>query len=63
MRLYIWDDVLTDYSSGIMFALAHSVDEARDLLRADCCNAKDLAAEPKVYDLTETTSRVIWGGS
>lgn len=32
MKLYVWDGVLTDYSSGIMVALAHSVAEARDML-------------------------------
>lgn len=29
LRLYVWENVLCDYSCGIMFALAHGVDEAR----------------------------------
>ena len=32
MNLYVWEDVLTDYTSGVMFALAHSADEARDVI-------------------------------
>ena len=29
LKLYVWEGVLCDYSCGIMFALAHDVDEAR----------------------------------
>lgn len=29
LKLYVWEDVLCNYSCGIMFALAHDVDEAR----------------------------------
>lgn len=29
MKLYVWDDALTDYTSGIMFAVAESLDEAK----------------------------------
>ena len=31
-RLYVWEDVLADYTSGIMFAIASSVEEARILI-------------------------------
>ncbi len=30
--LWIWDDVLTDYSSGIMFAIAPTAEEAREII-------------------------------
>jgi hypothetical protein len=33
MKLYVWEDVLTDYTHGVMFALADSVEDARTLLR------------------------------
>ena len=32
MKLFVWEGVLTDYTSGIAFALAESVDEARKLI-------------------------------
>jgi hypothetical protein len=35
LRLYVWDGVLTDYTSGIAFALARNVKEAKKLLVAD----------------------------
>lgn len=33
LKLYIWKDVLTDFTSGAMWCLASSVKEARELLR------------------------------
>lgn len=34
MFLFVWDNVLTDWSSGIMFAVARTVDEAREAYKA-----------------------------
>jgi hypothetical protein len=31
LRLYVWENVLIDYTDGIMFALAESVEQAREL--------------------------------
>jgi hypothetical protein len=31
LKLYVWEDVLTDYTSGVMFALAESEEEPRVL--------------------------------
>lgn len=63
LKLFVWDGVLTDYSSGIMFALAHDVDEARRLIVKACDYVieEDLAKEPTVY--TTPVARVLWGGS
>ena len=32
LKLYVWEGVLTDYTDGIAFALAHDVREAKRLL-------------------------------
>ena len=34
-KLYLWTDVLADYTPGVMFALADSADEARELIVAE----------------------------
>ena len=34
MKLFVWENVLVDWMPGIMFALAHSEDEARELVVA-----------------------------
>jgi len=33
LKLYVWEDVLTDYTSGIAFALAESVEQAREVIQ------------------------------
>lgn len=32
MNLYVWHGVLTDYTDGVMFALAESEEQARQLI-------------------------------
>jgi hypothetical protein len=62
LKLYVWEDVLTDYTSGIMFALATSSDEARHLLIKKCpyIPPNDLAQEPKCIETPKCF--VVWGG-
>lgn len=61
LKLYVWEDVLTDYTPGIMFALAENIDQARDLIRkSGNILESDLAGKPNVY-----SSRIgfaLWGG-
>ncbi len=63
-KLYVWDDVLTDYTSGVMFAMATSSDEARRYLKEQCNYIPDfdLEKEPKEYPVTKLVGRVVWGG-
>lgn len=62
MKLFVWDSVLCDWTDGIMFALAHSVEEAREMLKKDSYNSEDLQQEPIVYDLSTPVYRVLFGG-
>jgi hypothetical protein len=65
-KLFVWEDVLIDYTSGVMFALAESVEEARSLIIEKCgyIPDKDLAKEPHVYNpATEKMGFYLWGGS
>ena len=64
MKLFVWEEVLTDYHDGIMFALAESVEDARAQLLAKCdyLPEEDLATEPKVYDCTSPIAFYLWGG-
>lgn len=58
MKLYVWEGVLTDYTDGIMFALASSVEEAREQIRnahrklwnSEPYFEADLAKVPDEYD-------------
>lgn len=60
MKLYVWENVLVDYTPGLMVALANSIEEARAMLKpkvclfddkptCECTGCVDLNKEPKVY--------------
>lgn len=54
LRLYVWEGVFADWSSGIGFALAYDADHARRLILKSRGfqskdDEKDLAAKPRVY--------------
>lgn len=63
-RLYLWRDVLCDYTCGVMFAIAATVDAARAaiLQEAAYVSPEDLAREPEVYDMTQQMALVKYGG-
>lgn len=76
LRLYVWENVLRDWTPGIAFAYASSVREARDLimksdgggrwskkeaLKASRGSIKaELLAEPKVFETP--VGYAIYGG-
>lgn len=62
LQLFVWVNVLSDYSDGIMFALAHDVEEARKAIIASAGGsvAHDLAKEPEVFD--NVVGFAVWGG-
>lgn len=58
-RLYVWHDVLRDYTAGVIFAIARSVEEARQAvitgaLQDSSCSVKhmeeEMTTEPEIYD-------------
>lgn len=62
LNLYVWEDVLIDWSDGIMFALASSEEEARKLILEKCGQvpAHDLNKKPRCVEKSE--GFVLWGG-
>lgn len=67
IKLFVWDDVLSDYTAGVVVALAYSVDEARRIVLASLpfgwehdIVARAIKDEPKVY--TDPVARVLFGG-
>lgn len=63
LKLFVWENVLQDWTNGVMFALAENVTQARFLVNKkwhDGCHQEcdenteffndDLLREPKVYD-------------
>ena len=64
MKVFVWEDVLTDYTSGMMVAIAPTIEEARAVLLKECSYIPegDLNQQPKVFDLSESDAFVCWGG-
>jgi hypothetical protein len=62
MKLFVWDGVLTDHTSGIMFAIAPSIEDARKQLRKHVGVDNDLVQDPTVYRVDRRVNRAVWGG-
>lgn len=76
LKLFVWEDVLTDYTSGIMFALAENVEQAKEIIRRKYCPTfkcgycgfgkdfctlyNELEFEPSIYN--ESVGFCLWGG-
>jgi len=58
LKLYVWEDVLCDYSCGVMFALAYDEDEARRLILGVWCESDDEVEEgmQRIYDAMQSPS-------
>lgn len=67
LKLFLWRDVLKDYTSGVIFALAHNIEEARQCaLQSANQFVKDsveeaIRAEPEV--ITASFGFVLSGGA
>jgi len=56
LRLYVWPEYRTDYTSGMAFAIAHSEDQARAMVtkKYDYKGmgwSPDFGPSPEVYEL------------
>ncbi len=69
LKLFIWKNVLTDYTSGIAFALAENAEEARKTIFAKFEKKEqylsdilksDLSDEPEIIDSKD--GFYVWGG-
>jgi len=64
LNLYVWEDVLENYTFGVIFAFAHSVEEARSLIATkeswnQKCYEEEMAKPPQV--ITQPYLRCEWG--
>lgn len=62
LKLFVWENVLRDYTSGVIFALAEDVDSARKLICAVHGEvvASETVKEPQVFDSPVAFAQ--WGG-
>src|SRR5258708_39348291 len=60
MRLYVWEDVLRDYSPGMIVVLAPDLDTAMTMVSEDV-RAEMGAKKPTVIDLAADVKPQAWG--
>jgi hypothetical protein len=63
LKMYVWEDVLADYTSGIMVAYATDVEHARKLLREKCDYIPDVELNIEPREITSAEGIVLWGGA
>ena len=64
LKLYVWEEVLTDYTDGIIVVLAHSYEEALEKIEEKEGDGFELT-EAKTHPhkvVTRPESFVCWGG-
>lgn len=63
-RLYVWNNVLSDYTPGIAFAMAYNVEEARRLLKQAMPehNHHEIEQEPTFVHTRPACDYVYGGG-
>lgn len=64
LKLYVWNQVFRDYTTGIAVALAHDAEEARQMIVEQMGYAhEDLANSPQVFDPQgEPVAFYVYGG-
>lgn len=70
LKLYVWEDALADWSSGIIVALAPDLRAAKAIVRKTHGSRsetieRDLRCPPRVIRITESTPAqawLAWGG-
>ncbi len=67
LKLFVWegDGVLQDYTSGMIVALAHNLEEALKEIEKECnyCMTSFQVNQYKIYELKEPKAWLVWGGS
>jgi hypothetical protein len=67
LKLYVWEDALEDHTSGAIFAIAHTVAEARKIAIAQHGGTqvrRDVQVRPRIINLdtAKPEAWLIWGG-
>jgi hypothetical protein len=66
MKLYVWEDVLRDYTAGMIVALAPDLESAMATVDEDYVRADMGRVQPDVIEITDDTPAQSWfvfGGS
>lgn len=67
MKVYIWEDVLRDYTEGMIVVVASSLKEAREAALNECnyLPQGDITKKPTIIDpakIKTPRAFLVWGG-
>ena len=62
LKLYVWENTLCVYTSGIMFALAYDEKEARRLIKETDPDIDDSDFREEAIVITNPRGFTVWGG-
>jgi hypothetical protein len=67
MKLYVWEDVLCDYTCGMAFALAETEDEAIEIIAKregleEYIRGQLASRKPTVHEPTDKVGYAVYGG-
>jgi hypothetical protein len=63
LKLFVWQNVLTDYTDGVMFALAPDVESAKAAILKNQDFSSVRADLERPYEVHESTvGFAVWGG-
>ena len=63
MNLYVWDEFAPDWSDGLAFAIAPSLERARELVEIECGYSPSDWGPYTEYPVDEETAEACTGGS
>lgn len=63
LKLYVWEDVLRDYTAGMVCILAHSLEEAKEVAekKFEPYEVEKFFGKPHKI-VTEPDGFLVWGG-
>jgi len=62
LKLFLWEDVLCDYTCGVIFALAETLDEAKELVNKESDYNVDWAMKKEPRIIENKFGFSLWGG-
>lgn len=71
LKLYVWEEVFTDYTNGLAFALAYTKKQAAELVSKQMDSEKDphsfyfrelMESKPRIFQPTHPIGFGVYGG-
>jgi hypothetical protein len=62
LQLYVWEGFSPDYTSGLAFAIAESLEEAQEIIKKEMTYDPCIWGELSVHSVKESFGKAVAGG-